>query len=118
MRAKLKDLLDFDAERLPTDDPADFMYPVLMFVGARGEPGEEQFQVIVCSPEWLAAQVRRKGKIYDGRHHLVVDVASFDRQRVRDWLATRVGEFTGETWHEVAQQVGRLGRWEYEDYEP
>ena len=118
MRARLKHLLDDDVERVSTDDPAEFMYLAQMLVGPSDERGEESFNVVVCSPEWLAAAARRDGGLFHARHHLVVNFETFDRQAVHDWLAARVQDVSGETWDEVAERLARLGYWEFEDYKP
>jgi hypothetical protein len=70
MRAELKSLdLDPDPSTLP-DDPAEFSFLARMIVGPPGTPGEESFDVTVCSPEWLAEASRRVGGIYNPRHAL------------------------------------------------
>lgn len=75
--------------------------------------GEESFDVTVCSPEWLAERCREQGFVV-GRHHLVVD--EFNVGAVLDTLSKLVQNCHGETWQEVAEQVSRIGYWEFEDY--
>lgn len=117
MRAQLKHLLDDDLDRLSSDEPSEFVYLAQMIVGPSDGPGEESFDVVVCTPEWLAAAVRRNGGLFDPRHHLVVDFETFDRRAVHDWLSARVHEASGGTWPEVAERLARLGHWEFEDYQ-
>ncbi|MBM0124542.1 Imm8 family immunity protein [Pimelobacter simplex] len=113
MRASLKNLwFDPEPSTLP-DDPAEFSVLVRMTVGPAGGPGEESFDITVCTPEWLARQALRGP--YDARHHVVVSYESFDKNALRDWLAKRVDAVQADRWHEVAQRVGRLGYWEFED---
>jgi Immunity protein 8 len=65
---------------------------------------------MVCSPEWLQQQ----SAPMIGRHHLIVrnfsyaDLVAF----VEDYLQG----CEGVDWKDVANKVGRLGRWEFEDY--
>jgi hypothetical protein len=73
--------------------------------------------VVVCSPEWLASRCREVG-LYDARHHLVVNVGQFDKRQLRTWLESRVASVQAETWKEIGQRLGRLGYWEFEDYQP
>ena len=63
-----------------------------MIAGPPDTPGEESFDVTVCSPEWLAKTCREVGGIYSARHHLVVNVEDFDVRALRAWLAARVQE--------------------------
>jgi hypothetical protein len=88
-----------------------------MLIGPPGSPGEESFDVVVCSPEWLAARCREVG-LYDARHHLVVNVEQFDKRQLRTWLEFRISSAEAETWTEIAERLGRLGYWEFEDYQP
>ncbi len=118
MRAELKSLgLDPDPSTLP-GDPSEFVLLASMIVGPPDTPGEESFDVTVCSPEWLAKTCREVGGIYNARHHLVVNVEDFDVRALRAWLAARVQEVQAETWSEIGERLGRLGYWEFEDYRP
>lgn len=116
MRPVLRSL-DFepDPSRLP-DDPAAFSLLARMIVGSTDAPGEESFDVTVCSPEWLAKRCTQAGGIYDARHHLVVTFQDFDQRAVRAWLSARVEEVEAPTWAEVGIRLGRLGYSEFEDY--
>lgn len=85
-----------------------------MLVGPVNAPGEESLDVTVCSPEWLARKAG--GEPYSGRHHVVVDVESFDAAQLESWLRQQVHAVAAETWAEVGQRLSRLGYWEFEDY--
>ena len=115
MRAVLKNLeLEPDPSALP-DDPAQFSLLARMIVGPPDAPGEETFDVTICTPEWLTKACRQVG-IYNARHHLVVDFAEFDQRVLRAWLSARVHEVEADTWSEIGERLGRLGHWEFEDY--
>jgi hypothetical protein len=96
-------------------DADEFAVLVQLFVAPQGSPGEESFDVIVCSPEWIARRAREEC-IFDGRHHLVV--AQFDYQELLQYITRYVSSCEGSSWREVAAKLGRLGRWEFEDYRP
>ena len=51
-----------------------------------------------------------------GRHWLFVAV--FSPRVVEEFLRRRIEQIEGPTWSKVAQKVGRLGLWEFEDYRP
>ncbi len=84
-----------------------------MLVGPVDAPGEESLDVTICSPEWLAHKA--EGGAHSGRHHIVVDVDSFDAAQLESWLRKQV-HAVAETWREVRQRLSRLGYWEFEDY--
>ena len=116
MRAVLKSLdLEPDPASLP-GDPAEFSLLARMIVGPPDAPGEESFDVSVCTPEWLAKACGKVGGFYDARHHLVVTFDAFDQHALRAWLSARVLEVEADTWSEIGERLGRLGYWEFEDY--
>jgi hypothetical protein len=85
-----------------------------MLVGPDDGPGEESFDLTVCSPEWLAIRCSEVG-FYDARHHLVVRVEDFDQRELVRFLTRRVHAATGKSWEEVGTKIARLGAWEMED---
>lgn len=97
-------------------DPSEFSLLARMMVGPADGPGEESFDVTVCTPQWLARQAQHG--FFDARHHVLVDFETFDTSALRRWLAKRVESVQGDTWREVAERVGRLGGWEFEQYRP
>jgi hypothetical protein len=117
VRAELKHLrFDPDPATLPAE-PKSFSFVARLLAGPADSAGEESFDVVICSPQWLAARCREVG-LYDARHHLVVNVDQFDRRQLHTWLETRVSSVQAETWREIAERLGRLGSWEFEDYRP
>ncbi len=114
MRAALRRLHSPDVYDLSSWSPDnEFGVLVQMLVGPEGGPGEESFDVTLCTPGWLAERVRQEG-IVDARHHLLID--TYDYDRLERYLCERVSACEGANWREVALQVARLGAWEFEDY--
>jgi hypothetical protein len=83
-----------------------------MLVGPSTSEGEESFDICVCSPEWL----QQEHQPIIGRHLLIVN--HFDWPSIEAFLELKVAECSGTSWDEVAEKVGRLGHWEFEDYRP
>jgi hypothetical protein len=116
MRAELKSLnLDPDPATL-SGDPAQFALTARMIVGPEGGPGEESYELTVCTAEWLADACRSAGGIYNPRHHLVVSLDHFDERTLHAWLAARMRDTQADTWSEIAERVSRFAYWEFEDY--
>jgi len=82
-------------------------------VGSAGADGEDSFDVIVCTPRWLSDRLLPT-KIMLGRHHLLVK--QYDYTRLLQFLISFASGCRGATWEEVALRLGRLGKWEFEDY--
>jgi hypothetical protein len=117
MRATLRSLsLEPEPSTLPAHESG-FAFNARLVVGPADGPGEESFDVTVCSPAWLAERCRAEG-IIDGLHHVVVTAASFDQRVLRTWFEARVNAVEGGDWATVADQLGRLGSWEFEGYRP
>jgi len=117
MLAELKRLHSPDVLDLRSWLPASDEFAILVQILAapQGSPGEESFDVTVCSTAWIAQRAREE-RIIDGRHHLVVD--HFDYDRLYQYISGYVSSCEGPTWQDVALRLGRLGRWEFEDYRP
>jgi hypothetical protein len=115
MKAEFRRLHSPDVEDLVDWAPEDDAFAVLVQIMAapEGSPGEESFDVTVCSPAWVTQLVERGG-IIEGRHMLIV--ANYDYSRLRDYILEYVSSCSGETWQQVAAKLSRLGRWEFEDY--
>jgi hypothetical protein len=115
VHAVLKDLeLDPHPSTLGAD-PAEFCLLARIIVGEPGTPGDELFDITVCTPEWLSEAARRDSGIYNPRHHLIVDFEQFDVRTLRAWLSAKVQETQADTWAEVAERLSRLGNSEFED---
>lgn len=118
MRAQLKRLHSpdvYDLEKFAPDPADDFGFLLQLMVGPEGEPGEESFDVTVCTPEWLKRNFKPSDFVI-GRHRLIV--FEYDYARLRAFLARRCEKCMADTWLEIASQLSRLGHWEFEDYTP
>jgi len=98
-----------------SDDPTDFAFLARLYVGPSDGPGEESFDVQVCSPEWLEVRCANEHFV-DGRHTVVTTLDAYSEAGLRSFLTRRVENVSGATWQDVAERVARLGLWEFEDY--
>ena len=117
MRASLRGLLLSPDPRTLPDDAASFMFGAQLLVGPADGPGEESFDLTVCSPEWLAEQCR-SGEPVNGLHHVIVDWDSYDERVLRRWLEARVHAVEADSWDGIADQLRFLGGWEFDGYRP
>jgi len=107
------DIFDLPESYTPPD-PACFCFLLQAVFGPSDGPGEESFDMVVCTPSWLTNALPTKGGILSGRHYLFVE--KYDIGRIREFIDKYAQECSGETWQVVAERLGRLGRWEFEDY--
>jgi immunity protein 8 of polymorphic toxin system len=115
IRAALRFLHSPDADPLRDFLPVGpFVILVQAIIGPADEPGEESFDIMVCTPEWFGSNM--KDNVAIGRHHLFVKEFSYTRLEkfVRDYCT----QCDGNSWRDVAEKLSRLGHWEFEDYVP
>lgn len=86
-----------------------------LLAGPDDGPGEESFDLTVCSVGWIAERIRRD-VIFDARHHLIVE--NYHWPSLRAYVQRRVERCDGATWRDVAEKLARFGYWEFEDYQP
>ena len=118
MRAVLRRLHSPDAHDLAAFRPSDadnFAFLLQILVGPDTGPGEESFDVHVCTPRWLLENHSNE-EIITGRHKLIM--FRYDYERLYRFIENAVNEATGSNWQEVASRLARLGHWEFEDYVP
>jgi len=118
MQAKLKrlhspDILDLSGYQPEVGNNFGFLLQIM--AGPNEGEGEESFDVVVCTPEWLR-RMHNATDIIAGRHYLIVFEYNYDR--LSQYLDEYCSRCAGETWQDVARQLGRLGKWEFEDYKP
>ena len=117
MRATVRQFHSPDAELdtyLP-NDPEDVGVLVQITAGPEGTPGADSFDIVVCTPRWLDRWIREYGPVI-GRHHLIIE--RWDTAGVLRYLTRAVEAEEAPTWPELAARIGRLGKWEFEDYRP
>lgn len=115
MRAAIRSLMSLDVDDLEGWSPGidSWAIGLQLRAGPVDGPGEESFDLTVCSAVWLAERVCRDG-VVDGRHHLIME--HYDWAVLRAYVERRVRSCQGSTWREVAEQLGRIGFWEFEGY--
>jgi Immunity protein 8 len=90
-----------------------FGFLARLIVGEEKLGGEESFDVMICTPQWLISN-HNKSDIIIGRHHLIV--FEYDYQRIFSKIKSQIEQFEFSTWDEIGLVVGRIGKWEFEDY--
>jgi hypothetical protein len=114
VRAELKRLHSPDALNLKDFRPQSYFGILIQaMIGPAGAEGEESFDFIFCTPEWFADHMRKD--IVPGRHH--VFAKQYDYSTLECFVRGVCASCHGESWSAVAEQLGRIGKWEFEDYE-
>ena len=106
---------DVDLEIYEPTNPRCFCLLIQAMFGPENSSGEESFDMLICTPDWLNGELRRQS-IINGRNYLIVD--GFDLSKIRAFLVDYASKCIGETWQDVATKLSRIGKWEFEDYAP
>jgi len=83
-------------------------------VGPSDTAGEDSFNLVVCTPDWLKHRYQLTD-IINARHYLIV--FEYDYLRLTSFLKGFCAECSGATWEDIALELGRLAKWEYEDFQ-
>ena len=94
-------------------DPDSFALLLQIIVGPGDGEGEESFDAVVCTRRWFSEH-RSGDDIVAGLHHIFV--TRFDLAQLQRFVESFIKGCAADTWHEVALKLGRLGRWEFDDY--
>jgi hypothetical protein len=116
MEAELRSLSTQDGEVLaniqPTEDA--FCITVRAEIGSKGNRGADLFDFDVCSPSWLDAELDRYEALPGGKR---LFMREFNANAVEQYVRKRIRHATGETWNDVARNIGEWARWEFADIE-
>lgn len=70
------------------------------------------YQILVCTPSWIAKEYQSHGAVW-GRHMLIV--FEYDQKHIQGEIEKYVARCTGKSFWEIAQKIARVGAWEFED---
>ena len=115
MKAQIQRFHSPDVE-LPTysAEPTDDIEVLIQVIaGPAGSIAEESFDVLACNPVALARIIAADGPVL-GRHLLIV--SGWDWNVIETFLTDEIMSCEGDDWPTLAQRIGRIGKWEFEDY--
>lgn len=102
----------FDLVHWVPPEPLCFGFLLQVFIGPVGSPGEESFDFLVCSPEWLRREHGGEAVLLL-RHHVLV--FCYDFETIKAFLESFVSTIEAPSWAELARRLSRFGKWEFED---
>jgi len=117
MQAEIKKLHSpdvYDLSSYRPDRENDFGFLLQVIVGIKGVDSEESFDMIVCTPSWLAEQFSKDDVVF-GEHYLIV--FEYNYSRIKKKLEKYVNSLEEENWEVLASKIDRIGRWEFRDYQ-
>ncbi len=118
MRAAIRSYDSYEIEDLQTDKPDDpliFAVSINFEIGPADSVGADNFRITVASAEFLRHQYPGDD-CYFLRHYLLVKEYNFSR--ILALMTNYVNSLEAETWEQLAEKIGRVALWEFEDYHP
>ncbi len=105
------DCMDHDPIDEYVPDRPDVCYWLTVAIGAAGEEGADNFQILVATPKGLKA-LKQAGHKLGPEPPIVVE--PYDWSSVYSRLEARVAKCSTHTWTFVMERLRRSFRWEYE----
>ena len=93
--------------------PNEFGFLARLIVGEEKMGGEESFDVMICTPQWLISN-HKAADIIIGKHYLIV--FEYNYHRIYSKFKSLIEGVEASGWEEICSIIGRLGKWEFEDY--
>lgn len=114
MKAILKGLSNdfYDVDSYYPDDDKCFSLSLLLSIGSEDSNGADNFDLFVCSPEWISKNVW-ESRIF--RHTLIT--RAYNINEIKKIIESHIAKCDGNSWLEVAEKLSRYFAWEYEDYQ-
>jgi len=93
---------------------------VTIAVGVEGREGADNFNLFVCSPNWLKEENKNYAKDVWGLHKLIIPKYNSEHilKLVNEKLNELSNDFTGKSEKDLLSKVGRYAHWEFEGYVP
>lgn len=116
MKPVLRRLHSPDLPNMQDDMPDNiehFGILVQAFIGPSDGLGEESFDFVVCTLDFVAATLHQDQFLF-GKHYLLVEYYNY--QIIFDVIDSLCDRISGSNWQEMAEKLGRYGKWEFEDY--
>ena len=92
-----------------------FCFNFQFTVGEGGVDFGDSYQILICTPKWIMENERDK-EIINMRHRLIV--FEYNLEKIVSYVKKYIARCSGQNYDEIAPKIGRLGFWEFEDYQP
>lgn len=117
MKAKLKRMCSLEwarpLEELRPDDETNFGISIRLVIGIEDSPGEESFDILACTPEWIKSQYAEEKCVWGG--HMLI-VFEYDIDLIKHEVDRYIARCTGGDWLTIARKLREMGAWEFEGY--
>ncbi len=117
IQVELKHLHSPDIVNLQSFQPEcldNFGFLLQIIVGRKNDINDgESFDAFVCTPKWLLDN-HKQYDIIIGLHYIIIFEYSYERLYNR--LYHFIEEIKVESWQELGAELGKIGKWEFDNY--
>ena len=103
---------DFEIKAYAPENPRCFFLSLQIRIGSDEASGADDFQLGVCTPEWLNQSLWEPRW---GRHLLVV--REYDLSAIEKCICDYVDRCSGADWNSIAEKLAQVFAWEFADYQ-
>jgi len=105
------DSFDYDPISYIPSGIEDLAINLTVTIGVKDSSGGDNFDLFVCSPEWLLKNIWDPEIV---RHTLII--RKYDIEEIKKIITTYMEKCKSNTWLETAEKLSRYFAWEFEDY--
>ena len=102
------------------DDEDCFGEWVTISVGIKGSEGADNFNLFVCTPDWIKEENKSFHKDVWGHHKLII--LKYNSEHILSLIKKKLDElsdiFSKDSEQDLVSKVARYAHWEFEDYVP
>ncbi len=115
MKATIREITLTNGEPIASFAPrqSEFETTVQLIIGPEHGPGEELFDVTVCSAAAYLKKMNVKGYAWS---HAILAVDQFEPGLITRALKELVGSVEGSEWNALVQQLRKFLRWEFDEF--
>jgi len=100
-----------ELEEFKPEDPSNFEIDLEIFVGFEASPGEERFDLTVCTPHWILELLKEDDPMMG---HGIIIVSNYSYPQIVEYIKSYVKMCVGSNIDDAMRRVGLLGEWESE----
>ena len=118
MRAVIKGHYISDNEDLSTYEPTQpqvFGFILTFAIGPENSAGQDFFEILVASAAYLAKHYSEQMPTF--MRHIML-ASDYNVQAAVAHVSKYISTLEEDSWEKLVAKIGRMARWEYEDYRP
>lgn len=118
MKAQLKAMIVEETSEVLSElypkPSGEFALDLRLVIGVDGKIGGDDFYLTICTPAYLS-QLADECYGVMGCSYLIIN--HFDYNKIKQIIERYICYATGDSWYQLAMQIGTFARWEFDNYQ-